>query len=397
MNRFRYKAVSQQGQTFDGTVEGVGLRDAQRILRGRGLTPVSLEPEVTARQIPKGRSKPKDRALLVRQMATLLGGGLSLVDAVGSLATTQEKGDLAVALAELEKAIRRGVSFSEALRLHLGILPSYVHQLAEAGEASGSLGASLADAAQQMDYDERIRQDFRTALTYPLVLVLFGTSAVLFIFVTVVPRFAVMVEGSANVPLLSQMVVGTGLWVRDNLLGIGLVGSALAGGMYALLRRPEYRARALSLLVRVPVIGAWLREAETGRWSTMLAALLGNKVGLLRALELARGALILPVFKRQMLQVEKAVRAGTPLSRGIEEHTTLARTSASLIAVGEKSGKLPEMLRSLSELHMQAGQNRMKRVLALIEPLAIISVGVVIGTIVLGIVLAITSTYDIVI
>jgi len=394
--RFRYRAVGAQGQSFEGQVEAGSLRDAQRQLRAKGLTPVALDPVAAGGERRRGKAGGKDRALMARQLATLLQGGLSLVESIDSLAEAQDKADLAAALGAVARDLRRGRRFSTALREHLGGLPAYVHQLAEAGEAAGNLAGALTDAASQMDYDERVRNEIRTALTYPSLLVLFGTAAVLFIFVTVVPRFANMVQSSgADIPTLSRVVIGTGLFVRDNLLLLLLAGGGLLAGAGALLARPGARDHTLEALLRVPVLGSWLREAETGRWSAMLAALLGNRVPLLQALELARGALKLPGFRRQMLQVEKAVRGGVALSRAVEEHTGLERSSISLIRVGEKAGKLPEMLDSLATLHSQAGQTRMKRFLALVEPLAIISIGGVIGTIVVGIVLAITSTYDV--
>src|SRR5690606_27386872 len=156
------------------------------------------------------------------------------------------------------------------------------------------------------------------------------------------------------------------------------------------------RARWLEWLERLPVIGAWRVESETAGWAKVLATLLANRVPLLDALQLARGGVRSPQRRARLDEVERSVRAGMPLADALEEQAALTATGYNLVRVGERSGELPAMLRSLAKLCENAGRIRMKQFLALLEPAAIMVIGGTIGVIMIGIILAITSANDIV-
>jgi general secretion pathway protein F len=397
MTSFRYEAINADGTLLKGEVEGRDLKDASRELKRRGLTPVALDP-AKARAL-KGRTKAlgiRDRMLAVGELAMLVEAGVPLAEALPTLADRGDDGPLARAFTEMDRQLKRGRSILEALRSGFPELPPYVFQLVEAGAETGSLGSALRDATAQMEAEDRLNQELRNALTYPIVLVSAGIGAVLFIFTAVVPRFAAMFSGRMNeLPALSRWVLGVGVFVNDNLL-LTLFGLAGFVGLVVLgLKRPETRRQLFELALRIRVIGPWLSEQEIARWSGMMAKLLANKVALMRALELSRGALRSARFAQQMAQVERVVRGGAALSRAIADHTRFDATSLNLIRVGERAGQLAEMLSSLAALHERTSRDRLKRVLSLIEPAAILLIGGVIGVFVTAIILAITSVNQI--
>ena len=397
MSNFHYEAINPDGTLLKGQVEARDLKDASRELKRRGLTPIALD-QAKARAA-KGRSKTlgvRDRMLAIGELAMLIEAGVPLTEALPSLADRGDDGPLAHAFAEMDRQLKRGQSILEALRAGFPELPSYVFQLVEAGAETGALGAALRDANQQMEAEDRLNQEMRNALTYPIVLVLAGISAVLFIFTAVVPRFASMFAGKMNeLPALSRWVMGVGVFVNDNLL-LTLSGAASAIALAILaLRRPETRRRLFEVALKVPAIGPWLTEQEIARWSGMMAKLLANKVALMRALELSRGALRSATLAQQMAQVERVVRGGASLSRAIADNTRFDATSLNLVRVGERAGQLAEMLGSLAALHERTSRDRLKRVLSLIEPAAILLIGGVIGVFVTAIILAITSVNQI--
>lgn len=393
MTSFRYEAINADGTLLKGEVEGRDVREASRELKRRGLTPVALDP-AKAKAL-KGRKKAlgiREHMLAIGELAMLVEAGVPLAEALPTLAERGDDGALARAFTEMDRQLKRGRSILEALRAGFPGLPPYVFQLVEAGAETGELGAALKDAAAQMEAEDRLNQELRNALTYPIVLVLAGISAVLFIFVAVVPRFAAMFAGRLNeIPALSRWVLSIGVFVNDNLV-LSLSGFAGAIALAVLgFRRPETRRQLFELGLRIPVIGPWLAEQEIARWSGMMAKLLANKVALMRALELARGALRSAQLGQQMSQVERVVRGGQALSRAIGDHTRFDATSLNLIRVGERAGHLAEMLASLAALHERTSRDRLKRVLSLIEPMAILVIGGVIGVFLIAIILAITS------
>ena len=294
----------------------------------------------------------------------------------------------------MSRELQRGQAFSATLAGAGLPLPEYVHQLARAGEMTGELGRALRDAAAQMEYEQQLRNEMRNALIYPMVLVVAGIVAVSIMFIFVVPKFSTLLKEGDKLPFLGWAVLALGTWVREHFWWLAIA-LALAGvGGAWMLRKPELRAQALDRLSRWPIVGPWLVESDTARWAKVLGALLGNRVPLMRGLELAQGGVQLPHRRARMGEVTRAVRGGASLADALEDHDALTATGYNLVRVGERSGKLASMLDSLARLYEEAGRNRMKRVLILLEPLAILVIGGVIGTIILGVILAITSAND---
>ena len=218
-------------------------------------------------------------------------------------------------------------------------------------------------------------------------------SAVLLIFFFVVPRFANLIKGSraTDIPEISLWVINAGLFFRANWLWF--LGVAIIAGLafYVSVRDEAGRTRWLSKLSKLPLIGDWLTEAETGRWATTLGTLLGNRVPILSALELSAQGLRFPDMRRNVQFVVRDVRGGATLADTVAKYGVVNATGVNLIRVGEKSGELPQMVATLGELHSESGRNRMKRFLLMLEPIAILSIGTVIGVIMVAIMLAITS------
>jgi general secretion pathway protein F len=158
-----------------------------------------------------------------------------------------------------------------------------------------------------------------------------------------------------------------------------------------LLQQPQLRAKLQDVLAKLTVLGSWIMEAETARWATIMGTLLENRVPLLRALELANQGIKLPSLFARLTQVTKTVRAGTSLSQALHDNEALTPTGHNLIRAGERAGQLPRMLNSLAKLLEESGRLRMKRFLLFIEPVAILVIGGMIGLIITGVMLAITS------
>jgi general secretion pathway protein F len=405
MASFQYEAVNAEGAVLEGRLDARDVRDAQRALKQRGLTPLAInagggkDRDAPARfrfWRRDNRLSAKDHIIAVSELATLVEAGVSLGEALPALAERDGDPKLADAFAEMERRLKRGQPVPEALRAGLPDLPEYVYQLTEAGAETGKLGQALRDAANQMDYEDRLRRDVRNALTYPMVLVAAGIAAVLFIFVAVVPRFAVMFAGRFHeLPWLSRAVLGIGLWVNDN-LPLALLAACLSvASVVATWRVRSVRQWALDTSIKIPIVGPWLVESEMARWAGMMAKLLGNRVSLMRALQMARSSLAVTGFVDQMNQVERFVRGGGALSTGLADYTRFDATSVNLVRVGERAGNLPSMLQSLAAMHDNASRDRMKRVLLLIEPAAILLIGGVIGVFITAVILAITSVNQI--
>jgi general secretion pathway protein F len=393
---FRYRAVDRQGAEQRGVLHADTLRQAMGQLGSRGLVVTELAPTATTAPakeaiIPR-RVREHDRILLLQEMATLLQAGVSLSEAGPALESAYAATALGLPLTRLRKAVQAGQPVAQAFRLAELGLAEYAHILIESGEAAGRLPDALRDAANQLDYERTVGQDFKNALIYPAILVGAGILAVLAIFIIVVPRFAsILRSGRAEVPAVSRWVIETGMLLKEHLLLCGLATFTFVALAAILFRTPAMRQALLEGLSRLPLFGPWLHNSETGRWATLLGTLLLNRVPLLDAMALAARSLRLQRDRRQLSSVRDELRRGRALSAVLAEQGWIPATRLNLIRVGERAGELPRLLGELGRLQTEAARMQMKRLLTLIEPMAIILIGGVIGFIMVAVILAITS------
>jgi general secretion pathway protein F len=246
-----------------------------------------------------------------------------------------------------------------------------------------------------MQYEMTIRNETRNALIYPAILVMSGVLAVLMMFVYVVPSFTNLLEQSERLPFLAWAVLSAGQWANNNFILLLIILVAPPAILAFCWMQPAIKLKLLEQIERLPVVGDWVSQADVASWSKVLSSLVRNRVELIMALELATESVRMPARKRRLVKVKNAVRAGEALSVALEHNQCLTATGYNLIRVGERAGKLESMLNALATLYAEQGQQRMKKALILIEPVAILFIGLVMGTIIIGVILAITSANDI--
>ena len=392
---FDYQALDPAGKLVTGQLSARSLREAHRTLESRSLLPYSLTPSKTAaarqnffQRLPSDR----DNALVMEQLALLLTAGIPLLSAVASLRAQSMHPVFTESLAIVERRLRGGEAFAPTLTAAFPQLPGYLGQLAAAGEATGRLGRALQDGVVQMKYDLEVQQEIRNALTYPMILVITGLGAVMFIFTVVVPRFSSMLAGKTDqLPLISRIVLELGLALNSAKGPILILAVAVIAGVVFLSRDPRVRQKIREWLDHVPLVGTWLMESEVARWGSMLSTMMANGIDLVRGLQFARESVSLARLSQKLEQVSKLVRTGQSLSAAVASQDIFTPTAVSLIQVGEASGELATLLKSMADLYANSGRQRMKRFLIMLEPIAILLIGGVIGGIVAAIMLAITS------
>jgi len=397
--RFNYKAVDAAGYSRDGFLKAVNQQDAIGQLYADGLTPVSLTEDTVASTVTgggTGKLRHSDLVALVREIATLLSSGVGLTETFSTLHDATKNPALQEALSRLISSVQAGETFSMALRNAKFALPEYVYALARAGEATGNVGAALLRCADQLEFDERIQAETREALIYPSILISTGVIAVGFIFSFVVPRFAGLLTGrQVDLPWLSSVVLSTGLFVNTHWLAFlaGLV--VLVSGTITLAGMPGARSWAMVIVSKLPVLSVWMAGAETARWTSILAVLLQSRVPILISLDLAATSVRLAENSRRLLSIQDEVRLGKTLSQATEDRGMLEGTPLSMLKVGEKSGEIATMLGHIASHAAERHRALQRRLVALIEPVSILFIGLIIGFIMVGVVLAMTSLTEV--
>jgi general secretion pathway protein F len=402
---YRYRAVDRDGAARAGQIRAADAGAATRELLAQGLTPLELDlasPIAGTRTLaarapassPMRARRVSKRQLqgFLHELSTLLGSGISLAEALPSLAGAHSRLPLGPMLQLADQRIKAGASLSAALGQPGLEWPAYVPALIQAGEASGEMAQALGDAALQMEHELLVSQELRNALVYPAVLVAAGIAAVLFIFVAVVPRFATLLRSSrADIPEFSRWVIEAGLFMQQNLSGVALVATGLVAIIVGLAGQQLVRDALLQVMGALPVIGGWLKSVELGRWATVLGALLANRVPYVDAIRLSCGAMRLRQMRSDLERSTVQLQRGSALSEVLERQSWFPEARLSLVRVGERSGELPRMLRSLGELETQSSRVLQKRVLSLIEPAAIVIIGAAVGLIMVAVMMAVTS------
>lgn len=396
MQEYDYEIADQDGQIVTGQMQAESSKALIQQFTQSGKTVIQVQEHQSATQsVFRRKLKKQEVVVALHELATLLESGVSLSAAIDAQSRGSYHPELSDAFVSMSRDLTRGESLLVALRNSKLALPDYLFNLIEAGELSGQLANSLREAVAQMEYDQRVAGDFKNALTYPAILVSTGIAAVLMIFIFVVPKFSNLLDGRNDLPWLAETVLRTGMWFNDNTwLLSGAVIVLVAIGMQ-LLRQAEVRQKILDAMARLPVIGAWLTEADTAKWASVMAAMLSSRVELMDSLALAAKGVRIGSRRRRLEASANDVRSGSSLAEALEKQSALSATGYNLIRVGEQSGQLAAMLRSLAKLYDENSTRRMKQALTILEPLAVLLIGAVLGVIMVGIILAITSVNDV--
>ena len=370
---YDYEVIDGSGRTVTGQLEAESPAEVVRALSRDGHTVVDVsERRPSALPTFQRRLRASELVVAFHELATLLESGVALGDAILAQGRGTYHPALARAFTGIGRDLMRGLSFLDALRASDLPLPDYVYQLVEAGEISGRLPQSLREAVDQLEYDQRVVTDIRSALVYPAILVVSGIAVVLLVFIVVVPEFANLLEEADDLHFLSVAVLRSGVWFNNNTwLLAAIIASAVALAL-SLLRRPTVRQRLVDAVARLPVVGAWFSETDTAKWASVMSAMLTARVELMDALVLASRGVRISRRKAMLQDATADVRGGSALSAALERQSALTPTGYNLIRVGEQSGQLPQMMRALATLYENNSARRMKAVVALIEPLAIL-------------------------
>jgi general secretion pathway protein F len=381
--RYRYSAYSPGSQSVSGEIEASTEGDALRKLKADGLTVTVLS--AATERAAKARFNAES---FLRQLGLMLAAGVSIGEAFALI--REQSGDERVRSAESQ--LRAGVALSTALQSSGMSFPQYVPALVAASEARGELSAGLMEAADLMRRAREFRTELVTQMIYPTVLVVSGFAAVVLLFRFVVPKFIGMLKSpKADLPLVSKLVLQTGAFIDANFWFILAGAAAVAFLVGYMLVDPDRRVAALNATARVDAIAKWLKRIEIARWLRLMANLTAGRLRLAQCLDAAIGALSLNGVKRELERVRRQIAAGEALSTAIAPTGLLSADHIAMLRAGERAGQLALVFGQLADLEERAVRERVRRFVALLEPVAILVIGALIGTLMVGIMLAVTS------
>ena len=388
MEAFRYQALDTDGRSVSGVVQADTAREARSQLRGRGLLPSKVEKNV---RLPWARGiSAAQLSLLTRQLATLLDSGLTMEQALAALIEEAEAPLTRELLAGVKAEVMAGASLAVALGSQARSFPEFYRALVQGGEDSGALPTVLAHLADYLDARQALRQKTGLALLYPALVGVVALAIVTGLLVYVVPQVVHVFQQSRQaLPWLTRALIGLSGFLRAAWPYLLLVLVAAATTVHLALRRPVYRRRWHALLLTLPWLGSLVRGVDTSRFASTLAILVAGGVPLLGALASAARVMGNVVMREAVERAIERVREGVSLARALGETRAFPPLLVHLVASGEMSGKLEQMLERAARLETQALERRLAVFLTLLEPVMILTMGAVVLLIVLAILLPI--------
>jgi general secretion pathway protein F len=403
---FKYNAVDAGGKELAGLLEADSARAARQVLRGRGLVPLTVEPVTGAargagfaRALGQRLSR-TELAVLTRQLASLLSAQMPVADALTVMVEQNEKSQVRELMAAIRTDVLAGNSLSRALERHPRQFPDLYRALIAAGEESGRLGAVLASLADYVEERSKLQQKISLAFIYPAIITFVALAVVIGLLTYVVPQIVqVFTQTKQALPLPTRVLIGISDLLRHWGWLAALFIAAAGFAIHRALRLPALRRRWHARLLTLPVVGVLSRTLNTARFASTLSILVGNGVPMLRALQAAGETVTNLAMRARVADATTRVREGFSLARALrhdrddEKKAGHARlfppVLIHMIASGEATGRLPEMLARAADLHAREAERRALFFTTLLEPALILTMGVLVMGIVLAVLLPI--------
>src|SRR5215203_5582383 len=402
MALYTYRALDKQGEIVQDKAEGSGTTAVVHELRQQGLLVIDVKVQSVAQKdilAPFKGIRLRDLVVFSRQLATLINAGLPIVRALYVLSEQTENPKLQVVVVSVSKDVEAGISLSEALEKHPKVFSRLYVEMVRAGEIGGILDGVLLRLADQLERDQDLRRKIRSALTYPIVVLILAILAASFMLIFIVPVFAQMFQdlgGTLPLPTRICMLLSN---ILTSFWGILVyAGMALAVVLFLRWKKTEQGRKVWGRAVlRIPAkIGDVMKKVVLARFARTLSTLSAAGVPILQAIEITATSSGNWVVEKALLKSRDAIREGIPLYKPLETEPVFPPMVTRMIAVGEETGDIDGMLTKIAEFYESEVDAAVKALTALIEPIMVVVVGGIVGAIVISMYLPMFEIYNLI-
>lgn len=398
MAKFKYNGRDRRGKT-EGTVTADSRREAMLKLKEEGIRVIEMV-EVPESLMSKDLSfgnpvKLQDFVIYLRQFATLLKAGVTVVDSTLILAEQTESKGLKKALIAVEQELREGNPYSEAISKHKKIFNSMFINMVKAGEASGNIDETLEKLADDFEKQHDTRQKVVSALTYPAVIGIIAIFAVIFLLVTVVPTFVDMfADLGGELPGITKFVLAASDFVQSFWWGMLLIVIGIVLALTYVKKNKKTKYYLDYFLLKMPVFGNLLQKAALARMMRTLSSLFSSSVPILQSMSIVEKVIENEVLSKVIRESRDSLEKGRSMTEPMADHWAFPPLVTQMISIGEGTGALDTMLSKIAEFYEKEVDNGTDRLKSLIEPIMIVLLAGVVGVIVLSIMMPMFSMFD---
>lgn len=401
---FEYVALDARGKRTKGSIDAENPRAARQRLRSQGVFPTELNENAAvvrtgstdlSKYLVSTRVGLKELAVTTRQLATLVGAGLPLVNALQALSEQCESKIMQRILVDVREQVEQGSSLATALGKSPKVFPRLYINMVASGEASGTLETVMINLADYLESQVELRRKVFSALTYPIIMLTVCVLVISALLVFVVPRIVeIFQRQKIELPLPTKIVIAA----SDTLIAywpvmIGLL-ALLFWSVKLYYEKPKGRSQADRILLQLPVFRTLYVKVMTARVAQTLSALLSSGVGLLQALDIVKNIVGNTHVVKALEDARDGVREGRSLARELGRSRIFPSMLGHMVAVGEKSGELESMLKKAGTAYDSEVKSALAALTSLIEPLMMIVVGAIVLLIVISVLLPMVSLID---
>lgn len=406
LRQYQYKG-KKRGRRMKGRIEAEHPGEARKQLRGKGMREIYIKeikpkkPSSLAISItwgPFGSIPQKEIVIFSKKLATMIRSGLPIVDTLGLIVDQTKNKNLKTVVQKMADRLNTGTSLSQAFREHTRHFDTVYINMVEAGEVSGRLDGFLDRLVEMLEKQQKIRAGIKSALFYPVTLIVITLLISYGMLTKVVPIFQEMYEGlGAELPGPTQRIVDASNWIRDGGNMLSLI--SVVGGFWFINRILSSYVRQYSkgksyLVLRLPLFGDIMTKSTVARLSLLMANLLAAGVGVIETLEVSRSVTKNLMFQDAATRIRDNLATGAELSVLFKEEPVFPLALSQMLAVGERTGNMDEMLISIARYYEEEFDSVVEGLSSVIEPLMIVFVGAMIGVMVVALYLPIFSAGD---
>ena len=391
MPKYNYIAVDLENNKINDIVDAKDESDLRRILRNQNLVPIrykAIDEKKTSYRL-----KANETAEFSRQLANMLKSGITIVRAMEILKDRDFKPQLKMIYEKLYKDVQQGFTLSETMRLQPRTFPELLLNMYASGEASGKLEQVANKMAHHYDKENRLNGKVKSAMTYPIILLVVTIAVVMIIFTLVLPQFFKVLE-DMELPLITRVVIGISEFLQSNWLYVIIGVLTVIALCQYLIRIRKVALKVDRLKIRFPIIGKLLKIIYTARFARTLSSLYTSGISMLNALEITRTIISNTYIENQFDDVIKSVRNGEFLSESVAMVDGFDKKLSATILIGEETGRLDAMLESTAESFDYEAEMATGRLVQLLEPVMIVILAVVVGGIMLAVMMPIMTLYQ---
>jgi type IV pilus assembly protein PilC len=401
---YAYRGIDPQGKRVSGAVDGISEAAAQDRLRSMGITASSVRQakvestsQATGLSFLQPRVTLKDLAIMTRQLATMISAGLALMRALSILSEQSDNRSLRGIVDDVRQGVERGLSFSDAVARHPKTFPPLFINLVRAGETGGFLEDSLIAIAENYEKEVKLRATIKSALTYPIVVLVMAVIGMLGMIIFIVPIFKSMfADLGGELPIPTQILVSlsesAAIWVP---IVLALTGVAVLWWR-ANKHRPEVRNIVDPLKLRAPVFGQLTKKIALARFTRNFGTMVKSGVPILQALSIVGATSGNYVIEKALQNVQESVRLGRTIAAPLANEPIFPPMVTQMISVGEDSGSLEVMLEKVSAFYDTEVESATEQLTALIEPLMIAVLGVILGGMIVALYLPVFNIFSLI-